>query len=239
MNKQLPNFLTTKNILIIFLLSLTVTVIFLFSRITNIAYAQLSGCGEIDVGNPGANVSIPPQCQGSGNYANPFPGGWTPNRLDMGYDGTFKGQIHAPFAGKIVYAATGVATWGGYLELQAPHQLPGLPSATLYFAEGISPLVKTGDSVTENEPIAQAVPNSLYNGIVGNIEFGVSDDGPGYVDTYCLGTLHCGHCPDWTTASKNMVHSFATWVKANLHVEGTPTLTLEPNGTSIDCSGSA
>ena len=32
------------------------------------------------------------------------------------------------------------------------------------------PIVKTGDKVTVNEPIAQAVPNSLYNGIVGNIE---------------------------------------------------------------------
>jgi hypothetical protein len=181
------------------------------------AQVATSNCVITNVGNPAKNQPLPAGCN-NGVYANPFPGGWQPSRLDMGYDGTFKGQIHAPFAGKIVYAGTGVATWGGYLELQASQQLPGLPSKTLYFAEGISPLVKTGDSVTVNEPIAQAVPNSVYNGIVGNIEFGVSDDGPGYVDTYCLGTLKCGPCPDTANGSNAMVLNFAKWVEANLHV---------------------
>jgi hypothetical protein len=194
-----------------------ITGFFLISKASTIAYAQLSGCGEINIGNPPANVTIPPQCSGGGDYTNPFPGGWEPNRLDMGYDGTFKGQIVAPFAGKIVYAATGVATWGGYIEIAATTQPVGLPTKTLYFAEGVGPLVKTGQDVTQGQPIAQAVPNALYNGIVGNIEFGVSTNGPGYVDTYAL-TLGCGQCPAYTTASRAEVLNFAKWVETDLHV---------------------
>ena len=33
---------------------------------SNIAYAQLNGCGGVNVGNPGANVTIPAQCQSGG-----------------------------------------------------------------------------------------------------------------------------------------------------------------------------
>lgn len=219
MKKLLPTSLHPTLIFLFFFFTLAIITIFLYSKLSTIAYAQLSGCGNIDVGNPPANISLPPQCQGDGGtYANPFPGGWEPNRLDMGYDGTFKGQIHAPFAGKIVYATSYVATWGGYIELQAPQTLPGLPSATLYFAEGVGPLVHTGDTVKVGQPIAQAIPNFVYNGIVGNIEFGVSDNGPGYVDTYCLGTLHCGGCPNTANGSNAMVLNFAKWVEKNLHV---------------------
>ena len=135
----------------------------------------------------------------------------------MGYDGTFKGQIVAPFAGTISFATPYVATWGGYIELKADQQPAGLPTSTLYFAEGVGPLVHTGDRVKEGQKIAQAIPNFVYNGIVGNIEFGVSQNGPGYVDTYCI-ELGCGRCPASTTASRAMVLNFAKWVETNLHV---------------------
>ncbi len=49
-----------------FLFSVIYLLIFLFCPITLLAHAQLQGCGQIDIGNPGANQQIPPQCQTSG-----------------------------------------------------------------------------------------------------------------------------------------------------------------------------
>lgn len=62
MVKPLSKNLALAGSLLFFFISLVTIGFFLFSSLTKVAYAQLNGCGEIDVGNPGANVTVPPQC---------------------------------------------------------------------------------------------------------------------------------------------------------------------------------
>jgi hypothetical protein len=171
------------------------------------ASAQLSGCGQIDVGNPGANVSIPPQCASgsSGGLTNPFPDGFVTSRLDMGEDGTFKNRIVAPFSGTITYAANSFSNWGGYIELKADRKPAGLPTSTLYFAEGVGVVVRSGH-VQAGQTIAKPVP-SVWNGIIGNIEWGVAQDGSGLTDTYSKVAPN----------PRQMVLDFAKWAES-LHV---------------------
>ncbi len=166
----------------------------------------------------------------SGSFTNPFPDGWTPGRLDMGYDGTFKNKIVAPFDGKILYAATGVSTWGGYIELKADTKPSGLPTSTLYFAEGIKPTVHNGQKVVAGDTIATPDIN-IYNGTSGNIEWGVSEDAwvGSYVGTYAVALGGSGKCAP-TPKSKAMVLDFYQWAKSSLQVPG--------NTTDTSCAGS-
>lgn len=149
----------------------------------------------------------------SGGFANPFPNGWTPNRLDMGYDGTFVKQIVAPFDGTIVYAARSWSNWGGFITIQAPRSI-GLPTRTLYFAEGLFPTVTAGTKVKAGQQIAIAGTVGAQSGIPGVIEFGVADDGPvgSPVNTYC------STIGNNTPASRKMVIAFAAWVHDKLGV---------------------
>lgn len=171
----------------------------------------------------------------NGSLTNPFPGGWSPNRLDQGYDGTFKGKIVAPFSGKITYAATGVATWGGYLDIKADQKPDSLPTSTLYFAEGLAPVVKTGDHVNAGDPIASPAPSPYGNAYgttadgSGQIEWGVASDGS--VGTYTLPyaqVLGGGQCSknQNTPQAKSMVLNFASWAVQNFGL-GQPTTTTD------------
>jgi hypothetical protein len=153
-------------------------------------------------------------------FTNPFPGGWTPNRLDMGYDGTFKGQVVAPFSGTITYAAKSFSNWGGYIEIKADQQPQGLPTSTLYFAEGLSPLVTNGH-VTAGTPIADPAPSPYGNAYgttsdgSGQIEWGVAVDGSAGTPTDPLAESS-------TTLSAlklkpaQMVLAFAQWAEQTL-----------------------
>lgn len=121
-------------------------------------------------------------------FAHPFYLGWYPNRLDMGYDGTFKGQIFAPFKGRIVYAG-GTNGWNGsqMVVIEAhrsthPAITSWIPTARLYFTEGCAPLLRTGTHFRAGQPIAKAV-NSPYgdsygHGALGAIEWGVAAIAP-------------------------------------------------------------
>ena len=126
-------------------------------------------------GGGAASASGGPGSAGSSTGSSPFPGGWTPNRADQGYDGTFRGQLTAPVSGTVTYATGSDPGWqgGGALVLQADQAISGLASSALYFTEGLSPLVKAGDHVTAGQPIATAA-RSPYNGIIGNIEWGLA-----------------------------------------------------------------
>jgi hypothetical protein len=176
----------------------------------------------------------------SGGLTNPFPNGWITGRLDMGYDGTFKTKIVAPFAGTITYVCSGGCGWGGgYLTLRAAQKRSDLPTSTLYFAEGINPTVHFKQNVKAGDTIATPGPNGFGCG-VGCIEWGVAEDGPAnptnntYIDTYSH-FLKSGKCPHWTTASRDMVHNFFQWAQKNFHVPNpVPTYSL-----GLDCAGSA
>lgn len=236
MTKRLRYFLSSQGRIIVILFFVLLLSVCFFPKFTYIAYAQLSGCGNIDVGNPPANITLPPQCQSGaeGGFANPFPGGWIPNRLDMGYDGTFTGKIVAPFAGTVTYAGLYTGWAGSYaVQLEANADV-GLPSVagiastkSLYFTEGVMPIVKSGQKVTAGTPIADAFPSpygdayaTTPNG-AGQIEWGVSQDlsasafqGKAWVqeDTY---SVLVGNC---TTKSQQMVLNFSQWAQTKLHV---------------------
>jgi hypothetical protein len=181
-------------------------------------------CQDVgDSSNSSSGTSTTPTTGGGGSYQNPFPGGWTPNRLDMGYDGTFKGQIVAPFSGTITYASNSFSNWGGYMEIKADQQPNGLPTSTLYFAEGIKPIVTSGH-VNAGTPIADPAPSPYGNaygtdpGGNGEIEWGVAADGSSVTDPYAEAALAAAKCPAATSQSRSMVLNFAQWVQQNLHV---------------------
>jgi Transglycosylase SLT domain len=150
-----------------------------------------------------------------GGLINPFPLGWVPNRLDMGYDGTFTGAILAPFAGTITYAARSFSNWGGYVELKADKPIPGLPSDTLYFAEGLAPSVKTGEHVGAGQLIAVPAHSpygDAYNtttGGAGQIEWGLAS--PGLVGSPTNPLVETG-----ISHPAAVVIGFAIWVVKNL-----------------------
>ncbi|HSX46310.1 MAG TPA: hypothetical protein VLG27_04920 [Candidatus Saccharimonadia bacterium] len=152
----------------------------------------------------------------AGGFTNPFPKSWQPGRLDMGYDGTFTGQIVAPFSGTITYAATSFSNWGGYIELKASQKIPGLPSATLYFAEGVKPAagIHAGVTVQAGQPIADAFTTGAQAGIPGNIEWGPAQDPSGVgtpTNTYVYGQCH-------SASARATVLAFAKWAEQTLHV---------------------
>lgn len=155
-----------------------------------------------------------------GGFSNPFPKGWIPNRLDQGYDGTFKDYIAAPFDGTITYAGYigGPHPWGGYIQIRADTQPAGLPTSTLYFAEGLTPTVNVGQRVLSGARIANPAP-SPYGGSVATIEWGVANDGPlnRYTGPYA-GQLGLG-----SGAARSMVISFYKWARDVLGVPGTTT----------------
>ncbi len=151
-----------------------------------------------------------------GGFTNPFPKGWQPGRLDMGYDGTFSGQVVAPFAGTITYASVSFSNWGGYIELKAD-QKPGwsASSSTLYFAEGIKPAagVGAGTHVNPGDPIGDAFTTGAQAGISGNIEWGVAQDGSvgSPTNTFVFG--QCG-----SSSAQQSVLNFSQWAQQTLHV---------------------
>lgn len=149
-----------------------------------------------------------------GGLISPFPLGWVPNRLDMGYDGTFTGAIVAPFSGTITFAARSFSNWGGYIELKADHPIPGLQSDTLYFAEGLAPAAKTGQHVAAGQVIAVAAPSPYGDAYAttasgaGQIEWGLASPG-------VLGTP-TNPLAESESRPANMVINFALWVIKNL-----------------------
>lgn len=170
----------------------------------------------------------------AGKVIDPFPGGWQPSRLDMGYDGTFKGQIVAPFNGTIYFAGVANGWDGTQMVVIHADQSVGLPnnSQNIYFAEGINAIVKPGTHVNAGTPIANAVASN-YNGIVGNIEWGVADAKAqqGYQpNTEAVVIGFNGTCSP-SSASKAMVLAFYSWAQNTAHVPG--------NATNEQCAGAS
>lgn len=193
--------------------------------------------------NLGSTNNANSQCSSSstattGNIVNPFPGGWTPNRLDMGYDGTFKGQIVSPFDGTVQYAG-GTNGWSGSLMVvvKASSNV-GLPnSQSLYFTEGVKPIVSSGAQVKAGTPIANTYPSPYGDAYMttpdgsGQIEWGVADSGAAQgvqpnTEAVVLGIN--GKCSP-TQASKTMDLAFYKWAQTIAHVPG--------NATNQNCAG--
>lgn len=139
-------------------------------------------------------------------YAYPFPGGWTPGRLDQGYDGTFSGNLVSPISGVVTYASQSFENWGGYLEIRTSDgsDIPGLATSTLYFAEGLFPTVTAGQSVSAGQTIATAGTIGAQAAIPGNIEWGAAK--PASVGTPT----------DPLEAGAQAVLTFAQWAETEL-----------------------
>jgi hypothetical protein len=151
----------------------------------------------------------------SKDFVNPFPNGWTPTRLDMGWDGTVKQKIVAPFDGTIMFAGP-LRGWGNGnhgVVIRANLKLPSnLHSNTLYFYEGLVPTVKTGDKVQAGQRIARPARNG-YNGVVGNIEFGMAAEEGRGAQASALASFYVGN-------KRELVMNFYHWAKNTLHVPG-------------------
>lgn len=163
----------------------------------------------------------------AGDLVNPFSGGWIPNRLDMGWDGTFKGKLLAPFDGIITYSGyiSGDHPWGGYIVIKAHHDVPGLPTKSLYFAEGVAGTKRVGDHVKAGDvigtPEVSPYGNPYGTGTHGQIEWGVAqDESPGTYSKPHAQALGLG-----TQAAKDMVRAFVFWAHHSLGVHGAPTTT--------------
>ena len=102
-----------------------------------------------------------------GPTTNPVPGA-SGSRLDQGLDGTASTFL-APFTGKVVKSTASDPGWngGGYVAIQSAKD----PNTVFFAAEGLTPTVQEGQTVTVGQQIATPRPNP-YNGIVGNFEIG-------------------------------------------------------------------
>lgn len=200
-------------------------------------YHYLTGQGSTSVSGSASSCSSS-TTTASGGFTNPFPGGWVPNRLDMGYDGTFKGQIVAPCDGTITYAGP-FNGWNGSsgVIIKCDNDI-GFPVRSLYFTEGVGPITQLqGQHVSAGTPIANPVPSpyGAYAGTgtsVGAIEWGVSQDGPvgQQVDTYAVAVGFGGKCAP-SAQSKAMVLKFYQWAQQTLQVPG--------NTTDPGCAGAS
>lgn len=162
----------------------------------------------------------------AGGFANPFPGGWIPNRLDMGWDGTFQGShIVAPFDGQVTFASYigGASPWGGFIVIKSNNRVLGLPTRSLYFAEGLDAIVPGGAHVKAGQPIARAAKSPYGDPYAthseGQIEWGVAEDRAvgAYSRPYAQ-VLGLG-----TAKAARMVKDFVGWSHQTLGVPGNPT----------------
>jgi hypothetical protein len=117
-------------------------------------------------------------------HAHPAPDGLEPGRGDMGLDCTFR-KVWCSMVDAVVEYAGEFAGWDGSKGIitRATESLdhhPNLkrwcPSGWFYVVEGIEPVVSNGQHVRAGEVIGHAARNP-YNGIIGNIEHGVSAQG--------------------------------------------------------------
>jgi murein DD-endopeptidase MepM/ murein hydrolase activator NlpD len=127
-----------------------------------LATAQASSAGSTPAAG-GSIVNDP----SLGPTTNPIPGA-SGGRLDQGMDGTTQTFV-APFNGKVVFSEANDSGWngGGYVAIQSAQN----PNYVYYAAEGLTPTVQVGQTVTAGQQIATPRSNP-YNGIVGNFEIG-------------------------------------------------------------------
>jgi hypothetical protein len=169
---------------------------------------------------PSTSSSCTSSTTTSSGLTNPFPNGWVPGRLDMGYDGSFDSQIVAPCSGTMSYVDADSdhsynGGWeGAYFTLECSQAPSGLPANTsFYFAEGVQPIVSQGQTVTAGQKIA--VPGwTGYTEGPGGIEWGIAVSSDPQ-ETYAASL---GNSCVVGSASQVMVMNFSKWVQQNLDV---------------------
>ncbi|MGH7238101.1 MAG: phage tail tip lysozyme, partial [Candidatus Saccharimonadales bacterium] len=162
----------------------------------------------------GASCSSGGSATLAGGLANPFPGGWKPGRLDMGYDGHFTGEIVSPCNGTMTYVDTDSnhgsnGGWeGAYYVVTCSSTIPGLPSSSFNFAEGTTPTVTQGQSVQAGQQIGRQGWTG-YNEGPGGIEWGLAEASiPRQTVAAALGNSCSAG-----SQSRQMVLNFSKWVQ--------------------------
>ena len=170
-------------------------------------------CSDIGLGG---SINTPTT---TGGFTDPFPDGWAAGRLDLGYDGQFTKEIVSPCDGKMTYVDpdsdhSSNGGWeGAYFVVQCSQVISGLPSNAFYFAEGVSPTVTQGQSVTAGQQIG--VPGwTGYSEGPGGIEWGLAVPNIPR-ETYAASL---GDSCSVGSPSQKFVLSFAQWVQQNLQV---------------------
>jgi murein DD-endopeptidase MepM/ murein hydrolase activator NlpD len=132
-----------------------------------LATAQASSAGSATGSGASASGGAIVNDPKLGPTTNPVPGA-TGGRLDQGMDGTTHTFV-APFNGKVVFSEANDSGWagGGYVAIQSAQD----PNYVYYAAEGLTPTVQVGQTVTAGQQIATPRSNP-YNGTVGNFEIG-------------------------------------------------------------------
>jgi beta-N-acetylhexosaminidase len=175
-----------------------------------------AGVGSATDSTSSGSCSASTRSSSANGFTNPFPDGWQPNRLDMGYDGHFTKRIVSPCDGVISesYDSQGAKSWEGmYFVVKCSQKLPGLPTQSFFFAEGVTPTVNKGDQVTAGSQIGKPGPTGFHEG-PGGIEWGMAtDDVPRTAYAATLGNSCAKGSP-----SNVFVLDFAKWVEQNLGV---------------------
>lgn len=164
--------------------------------------ASSSAAGGTITGG-GGQTSVAP-----GTYTNPLPGAQT-GRIDQGVDYTGK-QFLAPGKSQILVSNQSDSGWGGGGYIAAKLLDGPLAGSVYYFAEGIAPSVKAGQTVAAGTILGIPVSNP-FNGLLGNIEAGWADpSSPGRPLAQSL----AGYGGDQSTQALTAGFSFSRFVQA-------------------------
>jgi hypothetical protein len=106
---------------------------------------------------PASSPTVAPPVA-SGGYVNPFAGASvTPERIDQGVDYSGSGTLTALGSGVVTYSSTSGTGWpGAFVEYRLSSGADA--GRYVYYAEGLTPLVRTGAAVRPGEPVARLVP---------------------------------------------------------------------------------
>ena len=176
------------------LFSTTFFLLFLLNPLIHLAGAQLAGCGEIDIGNPPANITPPSQCASASNNGGKWPfktkDPTTFRRIDAGFDlqGASPQVVYAVAAGKVSKANNDPAGFGNYYpyeDLDSPIKVGGNTYTNIYYghvhyADGTHGTSKNvlGTHVAAGDPIAYTYNCSGCNWPSNWLEIGFGNSVP-------------------------------------------------------------
>lgn len=167
-----------------------------------------------------AGISSGTSSTSTGGYVNPLPSA-NPSRIDEGGDYVLPagGKFLAPGPSKIV-AVDQRSGFGNYIAaVFTSGPLAGVP---YYVAEGVSSLVKVGDTVNAGQPIAQAGPSQYGTGVIEAGWANTSNYDP-------LAQSLSGFSGDQSTASLTAGYSWSKFVSAL----GGPLATFQGAGAQL------
>lgn len=143
-----------------------------------------------------------------GTYTNPVPGAST-GRIDQGVDYTGK-QFLAPGKSQVLVSDQSSSGWGGGGYVAAKLLDGPLAGSVYYFAEGIAPSVKAGDTVNAGTVLGIPITNP-FNQTLGNIEAGWADPAS---PSRPLAQSLSGYGGDQSTQALTAGYSFSKFVQA-------------------------